>query len=210
MSVPVAILDYGMGNLGSVANMIRHVGGQAELVAEPDALESCQKIILPGVGQFGEGMRRLREGDWIAALTTARERGAWILGICLGMQLLTQSSEESEGDGLGWFDFQAKRILDHTDSGERRRVPHMGWNLAEFRGEANGALADPGRYYFVHSYCVANVDDPRSWAITEYEGLRFSSAIRDERVMGVQFHPEKSHRYGKALVRHFMELADQA
>jgi glutamine amidotransferase len=172
-------------------------------------LKAAQKSSC-GVGQFGEGIRRLREGDWIAALKSARERGVWILGICLGMQLLTQSSEESECDGLGWFDFKTKRLLDQTESGDRRRIPHMGWNLAEFQGEANGVLADPGRYYFVHSYCVTNVDDARCWAITEYEGLRFASAIRDERVMGVQFHPEKSHRYGKTLLRHFMELADQA
>ena len=202
----MGIIDYGMGNLGSIANMIRHLGGQAELVAEPGDLGNFRQVILPGVGQFGEAMRRLDSGDWINALELARGRGIWILGICLGMQLLTRFSEEGECPGLGWFDFDTNRISGQTAKGSRRRIPHMGWNQVQFNGETTGALTDASRFYFVHSYCVAVTDDSRCWAATDYEGYSFASAIRDGRILGVQFHPEKSHRYGKTFLRHFMNM----
>ena len=201
-SPDTAVLDYGMGNLGSVANMVRHIGASAELVRSPSSIGDFQSIILPGVGQFGTAMDRLRDKGWVEALNEARERGAWILGICLGMQLMTRSSEESDCKGLGWFDLQTRRIPDRPEAGGRRRVPHMGWNEVRFLEKAE----DLARYYFVHSYCVQEVDAASCWAVTEYEGFRFASAIRDERVWGVQFHPEKSHRFGKALLRRFLGL----
>ena len=198
----VGIIDYGMGNVGSIENMIRHLGGQAEFVRQPDALSNYEKIILPGVGRFGEAMRRLSGEHWDTALIEARDRGVWILGICLGMQLLVRSSEEDECPGLGWFDLPARKIPLQLDDGPRRRVPHMGWNEVQFR---NSKLSAYHKFYFVHSYYLP-VEDSTCWAVTDYEGFQFASAIRNERVMGVQFHPEKSHRYGKTFLRHFMNL----
>ena len=203
---PVGIIDYGMGNLGSIENMIRHLGEQAEFVKRPSALKNYEKAIIPGVGRFGEAMRRLCADRWDEALSEERERGIWILGICLGMQLLVRSSEEDSCPGLGWFGLDARKFPGQSEEGERLRVPHMGWNEVRFR---DSELDGFHKYYFVHSYYLP-VEESNCWASTDYQGFTFASGIRDGRVMGVQFHPEKSHSYGKNLLRYFINLDESA
>ena len=206
---PIHVVDYGMANLGSIVNMIKHVGGESVLCSDPEQLRDADAIILPGVGHFGEAMTRLIENGWVEPLHDSRERGAWILGICLGMQLMTNSSEESGTEGLGWFPLETIRFPESGPSGERIPIPHMGWNFAE-RGPQpfdgwTGEEGDP-RYYFVHSYFVDGHGHPACFCRTDYRGVPFASGIRDERVVGVQFHPEKSHRYGKQIFEWFLRM----
>ncbi|MBL69316.1 MAG: imidazole glycerol phosphate synthase subunit HisH [Verrucomicrobiales bacterium] len=200
----VRVLDCGAGNAGSVLNMVKYVGGAAELVSEPEDVRMVDCLIIPGVGHFGEVMKRLQEGGWVEPLNEARGRGCWVLGICLGMQILTKFSEEGERQGLGWVDLTTRKFDELGIDGRRRRVPHMGWNAVEFR---DGNFGDANRFYFVHSYYVDGLDSPACWAVTNYEGVEFVSAIRSGRVLGVQFHPEKSHRHGMALMRYFLKLS---
>ena len=207
MSASVAILDYGMGNLGSVANMVRHVGGEAKLCSQPGQVKGHSKIILPGVGHFAMAMRRLRNDGWSEVLEQARANGAWIFGICLGMQLMTLGSEEGDDEGLGWFQLQTKRFPQEAANGRRVLVPHMGWNqaLAVDAGfTAWTAVDSPGRFYFVHSFYVDGAEDSTCWAATEYGGVLFASGIQLGRLWGTQFHPEKSHSCGMALMGHFL------
>lgn len=204
----ITIVDYGMGNVGSILNMLRRIGAPARLAAGEDDIRSADKLILPGVGAFDPGMRQLNESGLVDALNE-RVLGdrVPVLGICLGMQLLTRGSTEGSLPGLGWVEGRTLRFSP-PENGERLKVPHMGWNLAEpaagsllFRG-----LESEPRFYFVHSYHV-EVDDPAQVAATTHYGLTFPSAVECGHVMGVQFHPEKSHHYGMALLRNFAEHA---
>lgn len=201
---PVGIIDYGLGNIGSVVNMIKHVGGRVSVCSVADSLDPRTKIILPGVGHFGEAMLRLRDGGWIVALEQARARGLRIMGICLGMQLMTQYSEEGNCEGMGWFDLKTVQFPRMPEL----KVPHMGWNTASFGKEDKlQANENPGRYYFVHSYYVDGAEDVSCWATTEYGGVKFASGIRKDHLIGVQFHPEKSHRCGMELMKYFLEAS---
>lgn len=206
----IHIIDYGMANLGSIVNMIKHVGGESSLCSDPRELRDADVIILPGVGHFGEAMARLREGGWEEPLHESRERGAWILGICLGMQLMTRFSEEGDTEGLGWIPLDTIRFPDQGADGERLRIPHMGWNYAECgpqRCDGWSETEEKPRYYFVHSYLVNGHEHPSCFSKTEYGGVPFASGIRDGRVVGVQFHPEKSHRHGKRFFEWFLKMA---
>ena len=204
----VQIVDYGVGNLGSVVNMVKHVGGRASICSAAGSLNHNAKIILPGVGHFGKAICRLQDEGWIVALEEARGHGAWIMGICLGMQLMTHFSEEGNCEGLGWFDLQTVRFPETTDEGKLLRVPHMGWNMARFNNRFKSQkIEESGRYYFVHSYYVDGVEDQSCWATTEYEGFSFASGIRKDRLIGVQFHPEKSHRCGVELIKYFLTVS---
>ena len=203
----VVVVDYGMGNVGSVINMIKRVGGTSSLSDDVDVVANADKLLLPGVGHFEMGMKNLRESGMADALEAARERGAKILGICLGMQLMTRESEESSQPGLGWFDSATRHFPTRRNDGTRIHVPHMGWNLAEPTGSpavANPYLAD-GRYYFVHSYYVDAAGADHCLGRTRYGDIEFASSIGRDNVQGVQFHPEKSHKYGMALFSRFLE-----
>jgi len=204
----IAIVDYGMGNLGSIFNMFRKIGVPAELTSDPGEIRNAAKIVLPGVGSFDAGMRNLEERGFIPVLRAAAvECRVPILGICLGMQLMAGKSEEGTLPGLGWLDADVVRFPSLVE-GDRLKVPHMGWNLLEPRREC--ALfqgAGPGlRFYFVHSYHVV-CRDPSDVAATTRYGADFVSAFQHGNLYGVQFHPEKSHRFGMALLRNFAELA---
>ena len=206
---PIHVVDYGMANLGSIANMIKHVGGVSTLCSDPEQLENADAIILPGVGHFGEAMNRLRERGWYEALQASRERGAWVLGICLGMQLMTRSSEEGEAGGLGWVPLDTVRFPHEGPDGERLRVPHMGWNHAESGPQEFEGWREEGqvpRYYFVHSYFVDGHEHPSCFSKASYGGIPFAAGIRDDRVVGVQFHPEKSQKMGLQLLTNFVNL----
>ncbi len=197
----IAIFDYGAGNLRSVENTLDSIGATYEIVSNADGLRQADKIILPGVGHFGQLIRSI---DSLGVRETFRERiadGVPFLGICLGMQALFESSEEApELSGLGVYPGQVRRFAAGA------RVPHMGWNELELQGRPRllqGVGAHP-YVYFAHSYYVpAEAAGERAAAICEY-GIRYAAAIESENVFGVQFHPEKSGDLGQQVVRNFL------
>lgn len=199
----VSLLNYGVGNLGSVRNMFKRLGIVTEDVNSPEELRSASRALLPGVGSFDHGMNALTSSGWIDAIGQHVESGRPLLGICLGMQLLLDTSEEGGQHGLGFIPGSVR----HFDGDEELRVPHMGWNYAEPRIEHPlfGGLDEPARFYFVHSYFAQPADESHTLATTSY-GKVFASAIVRENVMGTQFHPEKSHRYGMQVLENFSRL----
>ena len=195
----IAVLDYGAGNVGSVLKAVRYLGYAVEAMSEPDDLARASKMILPGQGHFGAMMKRLRERGVLAPLTQAITGGQPFLGICLGLQVLFESSEEApEESGLGLFAGPVRRF----EGGFK--VPHVGWSQLEIkradgilRGIPNGSFA-----YFCHSYYAPAT--PHTAAFTEY-GQTFSSVIEKGTVATVQFHPEKSADVGLQVLRNFLE-----
>lgn len=202
----IAIVDYDMGNVGSVANMLRRVGAtDVVLTRDPAILERAEKLILPGVGSFDTGMSHLESFGLLDVLDRrVNHEGTPLLGICLGMQLLCDSSEEGMRPGLGWVDARARRFAFAPEHG--LKVPHMGWSYVRVR-RSNPLLPEGGRarFYFVHSYYV-EVSSPNDVIATAVYGGEFACAMQNGNVMGVQFHPEKSHRFGMALLERFVRL----
>lgn len=202
----ITIVDYGLGNLGSVENMLRHIGVPVQRSGDPEVVRSATRLVLPGVGAFDRGMRNLRESALQEALTEAvRMRGAPLLGICLGMQLLTDRSEEGALPGLGWIPGAALRFQPMDATG--MKVPHMGWNTVHVvnRSPLVADLPAESRFYFVHSYYVHS-EDPRHVVLTTRYGREFASGVARDNVYGVQFHPEKSHRFGMRLLEAFARI----
>ena len=198
----IVIVDYDAGNIGSVANICKKAGGKAEVSADPEKIAAAGKLILPGVGHFGRAMERLGASGIHAALDAAKDRGAPILGICLGMQLLTRHSEEGDAAGLGWID--ARTVEFNLPAA--LKVPHMGWNDVTFTRPdvLTGGLEDGARFYFVHKYYVAADDGNAVLGRTDYGGP-FVSVVQSGNVWGFQCHPEKSHRYGLQVIRNFID-----
>lgn len=202
----ISVLDYGAGNVGSVIRMIERAGGQAIRISTMDEIFAATKLILPGVGAFDHGMMELESRGLLPALSAAaREKCVPVLGICLGMQLMCRSSEEGDLSGLGWIDAEVSRLNEAETSG--LRVPHMGWNTVSVVKD-NPLLpisAEERRFYFVHSYRVRCNDPSDPVALTHY-GADFVAAFQRGNIYGVQFHPEKSHRFGMELIRRFLEV----
>jgi len=182
------VIDY--GNSASISNMLRKIGVSPKVSLEVSDVENADKIILPGVGSFDAGMRKIAHLK--DALHEAKDRGVPILGICLGMQMMMDSSNEGSESGLGWFRGGCHRF--------RGKVPNMGWRIVTGMGMANKAE----RFYFAHSYHVQAMAK-NVIGISEYNGEIFDVAIRDGNTYGIQFHPEKSHKHGEALLRRFVE-----
>ena len=204
----IHVVNYGMGNLGSIANMFHRLGARVVIADEPSALKNADKIVLPGVGNFGKGMENICGSGFRDALEGGRASGAWILGICLGMQLMTEYGEEGECPGLGWIGGGAKSFRTRLEGrSPKLKVPHMGWNVADRVGVVGSCpgLANRSRFYFVHSYFVELSNQSDALYEAEY-GFRFCAGFAKERLIGVQFHPEKSHRYGIEFMRNFLEL----
>ena len=205
MDKQVAIIDLGIGNIGAVANMLRRAGGNVCFVSDPNKLTEFSKVMLPGVGSFDTAIIKLDTAGFRSALHNYVSNGGSLLGICLGMQLLADESEEGEMPGLGLIPGTVKRFS--FDQGPALKVPHMGWNKVMYSKPhpmAEG-LDESARFYFVHSYyfkCVCKQDELFR---TQY-GTNFSSGIQRGNVIGVQFHPEKSHRFGMQLIKNFVEL----
>ena len=202
----VTIIDCGIGNIRSVQRMIEAVDGTAEIVSSPDAIRNAKRLILPGVGAFDAGMRALRDGGWIESLNEAAlVRKVPIMGICLGMQLLCRRSEEGNATGLGWLaaDVVQLQVGAHT----HLKLPHMGWSqTTAIRENPLLPLGEPvQRFYYVHRFRVV-CDDGDDVVATATYGTEFTCAIRRANIYGVQFHPEKSHRYGMGLMRRFVDL----
>lgn len=202
----VAIVDYGLGNVQAIANIYRRLDIPAVLARDARTLEAATHIVLPGVGAFDWAVARLDQSGMRDALDRLVQReGRPVLGICVGMQLLARRSEEGRAAGLGWIDADVRRF-DLPGPSEVTRLPHMGWNDVELRRD-DGLFAGLGdaRFYFLHSYYFEPADSQEVLAVTDYGGP-FASGVRRGNVHGVQFHPEKSHRWGIRLLRNFAEL----
>lgn len=199
----ITIVDYGMGNLYSVKNMLKYLGYDSMVTGEVSQIEAADKLILPGVGNFGKAMEVIWESGLLEVLNRkVLEDKTPILGICLGMQLLLGHSEEGDCDGLGWIPGEVKKF--DLSAYPELKVPHMGWDYIEkqkqsplFAGSAGGE-----RYYFVHSYYASCRDRGDVAATTEY-GISFDSVVQRDNIFGTQFHPEKSHRFGMEILRNF-------
>jgi glutamine amidotransferase len=201
----VVIVDYKLGNYGSIANMLRKLGVPAKISSSIADIETADKLILPGVGAFDNGMGGIRKLEMIDALSEkVLNRKTPILGICLGMQLMMTRSEEGTLPGLGWIKGDTVRF-DFNSKNNGLKVPHMGWNSVKVQSdECLFRDLDDARFYFVHSYHVRCEEQTDIVAQTNH-GYDFISSFRHENIRGVQFHPEKSHRYGLNLLRNFVE-----
>ena len=200
----IAIVDYGMGNPGSVLNMLKRIGIQAVITNDITVIADAAKLLLPGVGAFDHAMTRINACGLREVLDRkAREERIPILGICLGMQLLTDSSEEGTLPGLGWISAATRRFPNQPGL----KVPHMGWNVVRSSTPSplTEGFEEETRFYFVHSYYVA-VTDPRDSILKTTYGIEFDSAIQHNNIYGAQFHPEKSHRFGMRLLKNFAEI----
>lgn len=203
----IKILDYGMGNCGSIKNMLRYLGVESEVINHPEGMHDAKAIVLPGVGSFDHGVQRLMPFRNLLEQRVLEDKIPF-LGICLGMQLLFEHSEEGELEGLGWISGQVKRFaFSGLKIEEPLVVPHMGWN--EVSVARKSSLLSPkeakDRFYFVHSYHASGVLDEESLALCHY-GYDFTCAVQKGNIFGVQFHPEKSHKFGKQLFKNFVGL----
>lgn len=204
----IVVVDSGVSNIASVVNMGRKAQGAFTVSADPAVIAEASKLILPGVGAFGSAMQQLAGRGLIAALNhAALVRRVPVLGLCLGMQLFTRGSEEGGGAGLGWIAADTVRFQFGADQ-PGLKVPHMGWNRVEVaRPDPLLQVLPPDpRFYFVHSYYV-RCDDPAAVLLWTTHGVRFAAGIRQDNIWGMQFHPEKSHAFGLALIRQFVALA---
>ena len=204
----IVIVNYGLGNLGSIQNMLKRVGiRDVTISSEAETILRADKLILPGVGAFDIGMERIHQSGLLDTLhICALQQRKPILGICLGMQLLTNGSEEGKLNGLGWIDAYTVRFA-FTDNLQHLKVPHMSWNEVTIR-RAHALvqnLPDATRFYFVHSYYV-KCQNPENELISCKYGIDFTCGIQSDNIMGVQFHPEKSHKFGMQLLKNFSEL----
>lgn len=203
----VAIIDYGMGNSGAIANMLQHIGVECNISAEALLIASASHIILPGVGAFDSGMRQLQERRLLPVLNTAVDQNKPILGICLGMQLMGKASEEGALPGLGWLEAYSVRFAFAAGAAPGLRIPHMGWNNVRVvqSTELLHRLEQDNRFYFVHSFHLV-AKNPSIIAAWTNHGYDFAAVVRRKNIFGVQFHPEKSHRYGMQLLKNFVQI----
>lgn len=203
----IVIVDYGMGNLGSVKNMIKKVGADSIITSDKKVIEDAAQLLLPGVGSFDNAMKNL---DDLGLIDIIKKKvlinKTPIMGICLGMQLLTKGSKEGKLEGFGFIDAYAKKF-DLSSIGNSLPVPHMGWNKVYLQKESK--LLQEGeerenRFYFVHSYAV-NCKNKEDILTTTNYGHKFVSSFERNNIIGCQFHPEKSHKFGMKLFKNFVE-----
>jgi imidazole glycerol-phosphate synthase subunit HisH len=215
MSDVTGIIDYGLGNVVSVRNMLMRSGCKSIIIENPDSIETVQRIILPGIGHFARGMELLHKGSWVEPIRCfAQTEGKLLLGICLGMQLLTEESEEGGVKGLGLV---AGRVeyFNPTKMDQILPIPHMGWShvAPNTLSPLFKDMDEATRFYFVHSLHVTLSDSKsldknlhaKTIATTQY-GYEFVSAFQNNNIFGVQFHPEKSHAFGSKLLKNFCEI----
>ncbi len=206
MKQNIVIIDYGMGNLRSVENKFKAQNCNVQITSKSEVIVQADKLVLPGVGHFKNGMKNLTERGIIDVLNQkVIQEKTPILGICLGMQLFTNYSEEGDVEGLGWIDATTKKFeFDFRES--FLKIPHMGWNSLRVKTEHNlvNNIWDDDQFYFVHSYFVECKNEENILTETQY-GQVFSSAIYKDNITGVQFHPEKSHECGALMIQNFVE-----
>jgi glutamine amidotransferase len=199
----IGVIDIGISNIGSVLNMFKYVGHEAKSVSSASELEKCSKIVLPGVGSFDKGMAKLLASDLVETLNKkVLIDKVPVMGICLGMQLMCLSSEEGKSAGLGWVD-AIVRDFKKSDT-PPKKTPHMGWNHVEIQKpmELSADFAPEARFYFVHSYYVDCNNSSDVLFTTKYS-IDFVSAFQVSNIIGIQFHPEKSHVFGAAIFKKF-------
>jgi glutamine amidotransferase len=199
------VINYNLGNPKSIKNMLSYLGIDAVISDDLNALKSADRLILPGVGHFAHGMNQLNNLGFTDVIKEhALTQQKPILGICLGMQLMTNFSEEGDVDGLGLIDAQTKKFQLQDKS---LKIPHMGWNEVSWQKESPilNSLSEKPRYYFVHSYFVECFNQNDVLGTTHY-GQDFVSAFQHDNIIGMQFHPEKSHQFGMELLRNFTKL----
>lgn len=202
----ITIVNYGMGNLGSVQNMLKRIGVPCRISSDLGEIEQAQKILLPGVGAFDAAIQRIDDlGLRPVLVRKAKEDKVPFLGICLGMQLLTRSSEEGSLKGLDLV--PAETVKFKFDEGSGLKIPHMGWNFVKQQtpSRLTEGFTEAYRFYFVHSYKVV-CDSAANVILKTNYGGEFDSAIQNDNVYGAQFHPEKSHKYGMHLLTNFSKI----
>ena len=202
----IIIIDYGMGNLRSVQKKFIRIGANVGVSRDPNVISNADKLILPGVGHFANGIKNLKEyGLWEILHSKVIEEKIPILGICLGMQLMAKYSEEGDTEGLGWFD--ADIVKFHVTDQLKYKVPHMGWNntILNKNSKLLQNVTNESMFYFVHSYHIKCNNHSDILTTTEYE-YGFTSSIQKDNIYGTQFHPEKSHDAGEIILRNFTTL----
>lgn len=208
----IAIIDYGMGNLRSVYNAFQAVDARPQIVNQPAQLRDARAVVLPGVGAFGNGMRNLRERGFLEALEVEIcEKGMPFLGLCLGLQLLaTKGFEHGENVGMNWISGTVEKITPPNGAG-LLRVPHIGWNDVRIAGGSNlyQGLGEVQSFYFVHSYVLRPDDASVVTGRCDYGG-EFAASIESGNISATQFHPEKSHRSGLAVLRNWVGCLSHA
>ncbi len=200
------IIDYGVGNLGSIKNMIRKVGGKSSIGSTKEAIRQAEMLILPGIGAFDSGINHLRaSGLWDILNQRVLEDKVPVLGICLGAQLMTRSSEEGKEQGLGWFNAKTLR-MDFSGIPGKWPLPNVGWrNVSAQNGYSMlNEIEETPRFYFVHSYYMS-ANDTSIVSMTASYGIDFACGLRSENIHCVQFHPEKSHAFGMRFFRNFLK-----
>lgn len=199
----IKIIDYGAGNIGSITNMLLRLGLECEVTNDPEKIKMATKLILPGVGKFDYGMSKLKESGLIEILhEKVLVEQVPILGICLGAQLMTKSSQEGTMPGLSWFDAEVLKFKN-----ESLRIPHMGWNSihACIEDRLTTNLTDKARFYFVHSYYIHS-NNQDEIMFTSIYGHEFVAGLKKNNIYAVQFHPEKSHKFGIQLFENFLSI----
>jgi imidazole glycerol-phosphate synthase subunit HisH len=202
----ITIVDYGMGNLGSVQNMLKRIGVQSQVTGDQHKIEQASKLLLPGVGAFDAAMQKINDTGLRTILDKkVLEDKVPVLGICLGMQLLTDSSEEGKIPGLGWVPATTKKF--NFPEGTFLKIPHMGWNTVHVVNSSplTANFSTDSRFYFVHSYYVLVNNEADILATTNF-GINFHSIIQHNHIYGAQFHPEKSHKFGMLLLENFARI----
>jgi len=202
----ITIIDYGVGNLASVLNILKRIKVEAEITSDKTRILNASKILLPGVGAFDTAVTKIQEYGLADVLNKkALEDKVPVLGICLGMQLLTKESEEGKLKGFGWID--AKTVRFSFKPEQKLKVPHMGWNdvLPKRSSPLTRDFEPDSRFYFVHSYHVV-ANDPADVVMTTFYGYECHSVVQHENIYGAQFHPEKSHKFGMKLLSNFNDL----
>jgi imidazole glycerol-phosphate synthase subunit HisH len=201
----ITIVDYGMGNLGSIQNMFKRIKVESETTSDLGTIARAKKILLPGVGAFDAAMQKIESAGLLEVLNRkVLDDKVPTFGICLGMQLLTKSSEEGKLPGLGWID---ARTIKFNFTNNSLKIPHMGWNTVNVKRESsliNDLPAEP-RFYFVHSYYVSCAEATDVLTTTHY-GTDFHSIIQHDNIFGAQFHPEKSHKFGMRILENFARI----
>jgi glutamine amidotransferase len=201
-----AVIDYGVGNRGSIRNMVKAAGGAVTLADDPAAILAARRLILPGVGAFDACMAAFRaKGLDMAVQEAVFQRGVPLLGLCVGMQMLFDGSEEGNLPGLGWIPGRVRHLSGIVAPGTK--IPHMGWTPVSLRADeplAAGLVKD-NRFYFVHSYYCDCAKPELINAAASYGGARFCVGVRSGTVAGFQFHPERSHRFGLGLIKNFLQ-----
>lgn len=210
----IAVIDYGMGNLFSVEQALKRLGCKVAVTADIDVLRQADALVLPGVGAFPDAMKRLDETGLLSYLQEVKETNKPLLGICLGMQLLFEESEEvTPTKGLGFFKGRIARFSGTSAKGESYRVPHMGWNELELKNMPtwlrNATLPEERHVYFVHSFYATAMESTELVASAEYYGIDVPGIVQSDCITGMQFHPEKSGEFGFFLLEEWLKGVEE-